>query len=97
MPGHTLRRALTTTSRMDLVNHPYSRVIQSPATTVAAVPVGVAVSAPTTLLYCWVQTAGVCGVLTSGTAIGGDVVGTGLGTAGAVGPIAALATQPIRR
>lgn len=93
--GHALRTALTTTSRLDLISHPYSKVIQSPATTVAAVPVGVAITAPTTGKFCWVQTRGPVGVLTSGTAIAGDVVGTGLGTAGAVGPIAALATQPI--
>ena len=94
-PGNSVRTDLTTTSRVDLINHPNSRVIASPATTVAAVPVGVAISAPTTLRFCFLQTRGVCGVLTSGTAIAGNVVGTGLGTAGAVGPIAALATQPI--
>ncbi len=94
-PGNALRQAISATSRIHLTVNPYGRVIQAPATTVAAVPVGVAISAPTTGKFCYVQTCGPAGVLTSGTAIAGDVVGAGLGTAGAVGPIAALATQPI--
>lgn len=93
--GHALREAITTSTRFNLVDNPYFRLIQSPATTVASQPMGVAVSAPTTLRGCWIGTRGCFGVLTSGTAIAGDVVGTGLGTAGAAGPIAALATQPI--
>ena len=94
-PGHSVREAITTSTRFNLVDNPYSRVIQIPATTVASIGVGVAVSAPLTLRGCWVQTRGVCGVLGSGTLIAGNVVGAGLGTAGAVGPIAAIATQPI--
>ena len=94
-PGHALRRALTTTSRLDLIPNPYFALIQSPATTVASTPMGVAISAPTTLRACWIQTRGVVGALTSGTAIAGDVAGTGLGTGGAIGPIGAIATQPI--
>ena len=93
--GHGLRTAITTTSRIDLIDNPFSRVIQTPVTTVASVTVGVAVSAPLTLRGCWIQTRGPVGVLTSGTAIAGDVVAPGLGTAGAIGPIAAIATQPI--
>lgn len=93
--GHALRTAITTTTRIDLIDNPHSRVIQAPATTVASCPVGVAVSAPTTLRGAWVQTRGCVGVLGSGTLIAGDHVSTGLGTAGAVGPIAAIATQPI--
>lgn len=93
-PGNAVRRVLSTASKIDLIDNPYSRVIQIPATTVASVSVGVAVAAALTLQGTWLQTRGACGVLTSGTAIAGDVVGPGLGTAGAVGPIAALATQP---
>ena len=93
--GHGIRVALTTTSRVDLIPNIYGAVIQSPATTVASSPVGVAVSTPLTLVGCWIQTKGPVPVLRSGTAIAGDVVGTGLGSAGAAGPIAALATQPI--
>ena len=94
-PGNALRTAITTTTRIDLIDNPFSRVIQIPATTVASVSVGVAITAPITLRGCWIQTRGPVAVLTSGTAIAGDVVAPGLGTAGAVGPIAAIATQPI--
>ena len=94
-PGHALRTAITTSTRIDLIDNPFSRVIQVPATTVASCPVGLAVSAPITLRGCWIQTRGPGAVLGSGTLIAGDVVGTGLGAAGAAGPIAALATQPI--
>src|SRR3990167_1606712 len=62
-----IRGALTTTSRVDLVNHPYSKVIQLPITTQSSIPVGVAVSAPLTVQFCWVQTAGGAAVLTVGT------------------------------
>lgn len=87
-PGHALREAISTASRFNLVNNPYFRVIQIPATTIASIPVGVAISAPTTLRGCWIQTRGVCAVLTSGTVIAGDEAAPGLGTGGAIGPIA---------
>lgn len=87
-PGHALRQAITTSTRFNLVDNPYFRVIQIPATTVASIMVGVAITAPTTLRGCWIQTRGICGVLTSGTMIAGDAVAAGLGTGGAVGPIA---------
>jgi len=93
-PGHAIRVAWTTSTRVNLVDNPYFRVIQIPATTVASTPVGVAVVAATTLRGCWIQTRGPASILGSGTLIAGDVVGPGLGTGGAVGPIAALATQP---
>ena len=93
--GNAVRTALTTSSRCDLIPNHYFAAIQSPASTVASNPLGAAVSPPTTLRGCWIQTGGIVGMLTSGSAIAGDVVGTGLGTGGAVGPIAALATQPI--
>jgi len=89
-PGNALRRALTTTSRLQLINHPYSRVIQAPGTTLAAAPVGVAISAPTTLKYCFVQTRGVCGVLGSGTNISGTRAVVGV-AAGAASPETAVA------
>ena len=93
--GNGVRVAITTSTRIDLIDNIHSRVIQSPATTVASAPVGVAVAATTTLRGAWVQTRGVAGVLNSGTSIAGNVIGTGLGTGGAAGPIAAIATQPI--
>src|SRR3990172_7973321 len=50
--GHAIRTAITTTTRVDLIQNPYKGVIQNPATTTTAAPVGVAVSAPTTTLHC---------------------------------------------
>ncbi len=93
---HSVRVALTATSRIDLINNNYKGLIQTPATTVASAAMGVALTATTTLRGCWIQTRGPAAVLTSGTAIAGDVVAPGLGTGGAVGPIAdnAQDTQP---
>lgn len=84
-PGHALRQALTTTSRLDLVANPYGGVIQFPATTATGAPVGVAVSAiAATTGMGWLQTRGPCGVLTSGTLIVGVTVSCQSGTAGSV-------------
>ena len=95
-PGQRLRRALTTTSRVDAMLHPYAFLIQSAATTLTGAPVGVAVSAiSATTGTGWLQTAGLCGVLTSGTAVVGLTVGVPLGTAGAAGPIATDTSYPI--
>lgn len=85
--GHALRRALTTTSRLDLMTHPYAFVVQSAATTLTGAVVGVAVSAiAATNGTGWLQTAGSCGVLTSGTNVVGLNATVPLGTAGAAGP-----------
>lgn len=93
-PGHALRRALTTTSRMDLCSNPYAFVIQDAVTTNAALPVGVAVSAlAATSGSGWLQTRGICGVLTAGTVIGGNRVVVPTGTAGACGPETAVAAN----
>ena len=95
--GHAIRTALTTTTRVDLIENPYKSVIQTPVTTTTAAPVGVAVSAPTTTQYCWIQTAGMASVLTSGTVVLGSPVNN-IQVAGAVGPpenttVATLAKQ----
>lgn len=88
-PGHFIRRALTdTTSKVDLIQHPYSRTIQSPVTTPTNVIVGVAVVALTGASgrgnFGWLQTRGICGVLTGGTlVIGATVTGTGARAGGA--------------
>jgi len=91
-PGNAVKQALTTaTSKVDLIDNPYFRVIQLPATTAASIIVGVAVSAPTTLRACWIQTRGVAAVL----GITGTIAGTRCvapsSTAGAVGPETATA------
>lgn len=85
-PGNALRRALTTTSRLDLVRNPYQGAIQAPATTIAGVPIGVAIAAITNAQFGWIQTRGICGVLTEGTVVTGNRAVTPTATAGAVGP-----------
>ena len=89
-PGHTIKRALTdTTSKVDLLSSPYSRVIQTPATLATGVIVGVCIVPLTGATgrgnFGWVQTRGPCGVLTDNTTI---IVGqpaiTSTVTAGAI-------------
>lgn len=93
-PGHALRRALTTSSRVDLSGNPYAFVIQAAATTAAALPVGVAVSPiAATSGTGWLQTRGPAGVLTAGTVIGGNRAVFPTGTAGAAGPETAVAAN----
>ncbi len=89
--GHALREAITTSTRFNLVDNPYFRAIQMPATTVASQLLGVAVSAPTTLRGCWIGTRGAFGILVAGTVIAGNRVVAPMGTAGAVGPETATA------
>lgn len=84
--GDAVRVALTTTSRLDLIANPYRGVIQAPATTLTSPPVGVAVSAPTTGQFCWIQVLGPASVLTAGTVVIGEQVIAPTGTAGACGP-----------
>jgi hypothetical protein len=91
--GQQVRTALTTTSRVDLIKHPYDGVIQFPAS-ISGHPVGVACTAIAAGDFGWVQTRGMAAVLTAGTVvIGAGVVGD-TATAGAAGPVAA-ATEPI--
>lgn len=88
-PGHKIRRALTdTTTKVNLLSHPYSRVIQLPATLQTGVIAGVAVTPLTGATgrgnFGWLQTRGACGTLTAaGTVVVGQpaIVST---TAGAV-------------
>ena len=91
-PGHAVKQALTTaTSKVDLIDNPYFRVIQLPATTAASMIVGVAVSAPTTLQACWIQTRGVASPLGITATIAGTRVVAPSSTAGAVAPETAVA------
>lgn len=91
-PGESIQVALTTTSRLDLIQNPYRSLIQGPANTIAANPVGVAISAITSGGFGWVQVQGLCGVLTKGTLVIGNRAVAPTATAGAVGPETALAT-----
>jgi len=92
--GHSIRVALTTTSRLDFIANPYKSVMEAPVTTGTAVKVGVAVSTPGTTLHCWVQTRGIASVFTSGTLVLGCPAAY-IQVARAVGPVAAVATDAI--
>ena len=93
-PGNALRRALTTTSRMDLVRHPYQGTLQAVTAVISGAPVGVAVSAIAANGTGWLQTRGACGVLTNGALIAGTrAVTPGAAAAGAVSPETAVSTD----
>ena len=94
-PGHAIRVALTTTSRIDLYQNPYDGLKQAPATTLTAVPLGVALTAPLTRIGCWVQTRGMASVLTSGTLIAGTRAVTGVGGGAASPETATAATSKL--
>lgn len=86
-PGNALRRALTTSSRVDLSRHAYAGVLQVPSAVITGVPVGVAVSAIAAAGFGWLQTRGAAGVLTNGTLIVGTrAIVPGAAAAGACSP-----------
>ena len=85
-PGHGLRVALTTTSRVDLYQNKYDGLLQAPATTLASAVAGVALTAPLTRVGCWVQTRGMASVLGTGTLIAGTRAIAGSAAGGAVAP-----------
>ena len=65
-PGNGLRTVtVVTTTKYDLILNPYKGVKQVPTTTLTAPPLGVAITAPTTLQGCWIQPRGIAAVLTS--------------------------------
>ena len=79
-----LRVALTTSSRITIRKNPFNGVIQSPATTLTGIPVGVAIYAIAAGEFGFVQTHGVAGVLSDNTSIiAGSAVAVPSGTAGA--------------
>ncbi len=94
-PGHALRRVLSTASKLDLVANPYASVVVV-AATILQTPVGIAITALTSGQWGWLQTAGLCGVICTGTIlVGGPVVMLlSGGTAGTPAP-ATAATQPV--
>ena len=95
--GYSVITAWTTSSRVSLIKNSYHAVIQAPITTLTAAPVGVAVTAPTTTVYCWVATSGLCGALYSGTLVLGNNASAVVAAAGATGPSAASTTAVIGR
>ncbi len=89
-----LRAAVTTSATVNMRRSPYSGVIQAPASTQTGIAVGVAIYPILLNQYGWIQTHGVCSVLSDGStfAIGSDV-GTPSGTAGCVTVYAAGTTH----
>jgi hypothetical protein len=84
--------ALTTSSRVGLIANQYNGVIQLPVTTATGTLVGVAGYVITAAQYGWVQTWGLCSVLTTGTpALGAMVMGPGT-AAGAAQVVVAAGT-----
>lgn len=55
------------TSTVTLVRNPYSAVVVATGGTQTDVPVGVSLRAVTAAYYCWLQTGGICSLLSSGT------------------------------
>ncbi|SRR5258708_2740301 len=89
-----LRTATTTSAKVVMKKSPWSGVIQAPATTQTGMAVGVAIYIIPATQYGFVQTHGVCSVLSDGStfAVGSDL-GTPSGTAGCVTVFAAGTTH----
>lgn len=89
-----LRTTITTSAKVVMKKSPWSGVIQAPATTQTEMAVGVAIYPIAATEYGFVQTHGVCSVLSDGStfAVGSDL-GTPSGTAGCVTVFAAGTTH----
>lgn len=78
--------ALTTSSKVIFVAHPYSGLVIEPGTPTAAIA-GVPNYIITNAQYGWVQTRGACAVLFTGTGVAGKAVGSlSGGTSGSAAP-----------
>ena len=84
-----LRETLTTSSKVSLIKHVQSGVIQAVATTPTGVVTGVAPIDVTTQYYFWNQVKGICNIKLAGNAVVGENL-VPSGTAGAVMPHAAV-------
>jgi hypothetical protein len=102
-PGHKIRRALTdTTSKLDLLSHPYSRNLIMPATLPTGVITGVAITPLTGAAgrgnFGFLQTRGIAGVLMDNTTgvVGQPAIASTV-TAGAVSLVTTtnIITSPI--
>jgi hypothetical protein len=89
-----LRVAATTSAKVNMKRSPWSGVIQAPASTQTDMAVGVAIYVIKATQYGWVQTHGLCSVLSDGStfAVGSDL-GTPSGTAGCATVFAAGTTH----
>lgn len=84
--------ALTTASRLGILQNPYNGVLQLPVTTATGTIVGIATYIIAANQYGWVLTYGSCSVLTTGTpALGAMVMGPGT-VAGAAQVVVAAGT-----
>lgn len=91
-PDDPIQVALTTSSRVGLIQNPYKGVIQMPVTTATGTLMGVAVCVIPASNFGWIQTWGMCSVLIAGTpALGAIVMGPGA-VAGAAEIIVAAGT-----
>ena len=92
--GDSIKVALTTSSRIDLVRNPFDGVIVNPTTSTSS-PVGVAVKPITAAYYGWLQVAGIAAVLADGAnAVGATLVASNA-VAGAVEDAAAPNAQAL--
>jgi len=83
-----LKRAITTNSRISLLANLYKNVIQAPATTPSGLVVGVCPTAVTAEYYFWLQTWGICNVLTKTATTAGVRVQRDVSAAASVGKTA---------
>ena len=84
--------ALTTSSKVLFAANPYSNVIVNPATASSS-PCGVAIFIVVNAQYGWVQTRGMCGVLSDGSTAVGLGLAPSASVAGAVKTMAATIPQ----
>ena len=82
-PGVTIREAWTTATTIGITRNRFSQALIKAATIVSS-PLGVAVSDIPASEYGWIQTRGLCSVLTDGTLLVGQLVVPSNGTAGAI-------------
>ena len=97
-----LRYAYTTSAKVNMFPSPWAGVIQAPVTTQTGMPVGVAIyeipaSTATVFQYGWVQTHGICDILSSGATFAvGSEVGTPCVTAAGSPDVYAAGTTHAR-
>lgn len=93
MPSDPFIVAVSSSSKLDLIAHPYQNVVQFPVTTATGTLVGVAPYIITATFNGWLQTVGPCAVLNKGTTGAGLAVGSPGSVAGGVVIFAAATTS----
>lgn len=88
-----IKASWTTSTKVNMKRNPWSSVIQWPGTA-TGFPVGVAIYAIPTTKYGWVQTHGMCAVLSDATTFNAGTTIQGSATAGAVGLVSAATKIP---